>query len=67
MSVTNGLNGVHQAVTTSIADGNHQLNGDIGRTVDQSELNLYHVLPQYHSQPKSCAFYVLVQELQVCS
>jgi hypothetical protein len=48
MSITNGLNDAHEAITTSIANGNHQSNGDI----DQSDLGVYHVLPQYHSQPK---------------
>jgi malic enzyme len=52
MSVANGLNGAHEAITTSIANGNHQSNGDIAGTVDESELSVYHVLPQYHSQPK---------------
>jgi malic enzyme len=53
MSVTKGLNSAHEAITTSIANGNHQSNGDIRGTVDQSELRVYLVLHQYHSQPKN--------------
>jgi hypothetical protein len=52
MSVTNGLNGAHEVISTSITNGNHQSNSGIGGMVNQGELSVYRVLPQYHSQPK---------------
>jgi hypothetical protein len=52
MSIANGLNGAHEPTSTSLTNGSHQSNGDIGSMVDQSEFRVYRILPQYYSQLK---------------